>query len=126
MKLFYYCLVIVIPILAMSCRTKGKNLTGGTCKYWNSLYLERNGVKEINKKVSFKICKNNYIEWFKLSKDGSRKKLYYGDVIPDFSWSLKGDSLITYSDNFKIIYLTEDSLVMQNKRIIIHLKSNGR
>lgn len=117
----------VIPLVILclsSCNFKKNYLTGNSCKYWNVKKIERqSGEIEKKENISFKICKNGFIERFYLLDNGDRRKIDFGNYI---NWEIKEDSLFTGFDNFKLLYITKDSLILGRKGDSIYFKNELR
>lgn len=122
MKAYLIFLIIIFSII--SCNSKEKLLTGGNCKYWNTIYIKRqSGEIENKRNISFEICENGFIDWFFISKNGDRTKLNYGG---SHLWKIENDSLFADLHNFKIMHLDEDSLVLVLNRDHIYFKNERR
>lgn len=128
-----FVVFIFIIFCFLSCDSKAKHLTGNSCKYWNIKYIKRStGEFEKKENLSFKICKDKSITWFYLSRDGRTRteiNFDYGNdnfSINDKLWEIKNDSLLTEIENFKIIYLSKDSLLLKRRGDILYFKNEPK
>ncbi|BAX78420.1 hypothetical protein ALGA_0025 [Labilibaculum antarcticum] len=91
-----------------------KMLTADSVKYWDPYYKFDSTM---NGKGWVLTKEKEFVE-YGYSNDGNRKKINYGDIIWDgFSFKIT-DSLLEINDynnyKFKILKLTEDSLVLKD------------